>query len=363
MKNHNVLLIEPVSKTPYPPLGLMRISSMLKSKYNNINIKAYSEKDEPSILDNPDEIYVTSLFTWDLKKVCESINYLKYKFPSADIKVGGVSASLLPSVIQSATGITPHKGILEEAELYAPDYSLTFGRKLNTSISFTSKGCKRKCKFCCVTTLEPKFKVREHWINDINPDFNMITFWDNNWLASPNIGNDVEILERLGKKVDFNQGLDARFYTKKKAELLSRVHIDPLRFAFDNIEDEADIVKAITLAKQYTKSEIRVYVLYNYTDSPDNFFHRINVLNKLGVLSFPMEYRSNTESIKKYPNQYWDSYLLRALKLSLMFYYRKGMITQKRDSFTTIYGNNAEEFKRKLYDIYEYDLNLRRKNA
>lgn len=40
----NFLLVEPIAKTPYPPLGLLKISSMLKDKYQGcIPLLPYEE--------------------------------------------------------------------------------------------------------------------------------------------------------------------------------------------------------------------------------------------------------------------------------------------------------------------------------
>ena len=41
-----------------------------------------------------------------------------------------------------------------------------------------------------------------------------------------------------------------------------------------------------------------------------------------------------------------------------MFFYTKGMITKKRESFVSIYGENDKEFKEKLYSIYQHDRQL-----
>jgi hypothetical protein len=73
-----------------------------------------------------------------------------------------------------------------------------------------------------------------------------------------------------------------------------------------------------------------------------------------------MEYRRLIPSQTKFPGPHWNTALLRALKLSLIFYYRKGMITESRDSFLSIYGKTAKQFVSKLYEIYEYDKKLRR---
>lgn len=354
------LLVEPIAKTPYPPLGLMKISTMLKRHYRSCTVFHQVGNGIPIALNNPREIYITSLFTWDLDKVINSIKFYQRRFPSTEIRVGGIAASLRPEYIYSETGVSPHIGLLKEAENCPPDYSMTFERKVRTSISFTSRGCVRKCKFCNVNTLEPKFFIKNNWEQDISADMPAITFWDNNWLASPNFESDCEKISKIGKRVDFNQGLDARLYDDDKATILSKINLDPIRFAFDDIAYESHILSAIRLAKKYSNKEIRVYVLYNFMDTPEDFFYRINLLNKEKVLAFPMEYRNPTEGKVKFPGPHWNTALLRALKLSLLFYYRKGMITESRDSFESIYGKNPKQFIAKLYEIYKYDKSLRK---
>lgn len=362
-RNKQFLLVEPVAKTPYPPLGLMKISSMLKDMHPGCSVFSQVGNDIPHGLTKPEQIYITTLFTWDLQRVINSIKYYKRQFPDADINVGGIAASLLPEEIKNATGIEPHQGLLEPAESYSPDYSLTFDRKHRTSISYTTRGCIRKCKFCNVNKLEPQFLVKNDWERDIDLSLPQITFWDNNWLASPNFKSDAKRLAELNKKVDFNQGLDARLYTSSVAKLLSKINIDPIRFAFDDISYEKSVLKAIEIAKKHTSREISVYVLYNFNDTPDEFYYKIDLLNRMKVLVFPMGYREPISLQRVLPGKHWNTYLLRALKLTLLFYYRRGMITGSRDSFLSMYGNNSEEFKSKLYQVFEYDKQIKRKTS
>ena len=357
------LLVEPLAKTPYPPLGLMKISTMLKHRNSDCKVFEQVGVGIPKGLTNPREIFITSLFTWDLDKVVESIKYYQRIFTKAKISVGGIAATLNPKYIHNNTGINPHIGLFTDAEYFSPDYSLSFQRKIKSSMTFTSRGCIRKCKFCTVPILEPDYFIKENWENDISIELPAITFWDNNWLASPNFEKDCQKLEKLGKRVDFNQGLDARLYDENKAKLLSKFNLNPIRFAFDHISYEKHIVNAIRLAKKYSTKEIRVYVLYNFNDSPEDFYYRINLLNKEKVLAFPMEYREPTEVKTRFPASNWNTYILRALRLSLNFYYRKGMITDKRDSFKAIYGENPKEFISKLYTIYEYDKTLNKSRS
>ena len=280
-------------------------------------------------------------------------------YPQAEIKVGGIMATLLPNYIKEKTGISPNEGLLSGAEDCRPDYTLF--PELRCSITFTTRGCKRACKFCAVRLHEPSFFVKENWENDIDLTKNLIIFWDNNWFFSQNFFRDIEKLKKLNKPFDFNQGLDCRLFDPEKAELLSQTRIRLLRFAFDDCSEEGYIQNAIKLAQKYGFKDIRVYVLYNSpdeNDTPEYFFYRINEVNKLGALSYPMRFRPLNSTQGIYVSPKWNPVLLRGLKLTLMFYYTKGMITRNREAFIQIYGNNEKQFKEKLYNIYQYDRQL-----
>ena len=368
----NILLVEPAYKNPYPPLGLMKISTWHKKKKDDVQLI----KDGPhsvtldhferkqrcykKLKDHYDIIYITSLFTYQAQYVIESIKYYKNRFPNARIRVGGIMATLMPEYIREKTGIEPHVGLLRGAENCSPDYS--WFPNLPCSITFATRGCRRRCPFCAVRKHEPKFIVKENWVDDIDITKTGIIFWDNNWLASPNFEKDVKRLMKFRKigvtQIDFNQGLDCRLIDEDKVKLLSQIKIKPLRFAFDNSSEDGYIQKAIKLALEHGFRDIRVYVLYNFEDdhdTPEYFYYRINEINRLGALAYPMRYRPLNDINGQYVSDKWDKKLLRALKLSLMFWYTKGMITKSRKAFEHIYGNNASEFKAKLYKIYQDD--------
>ncbi|MBM3239541.1 hypothetical protein FJZ31_24885 [Candidatus Poribacteria bacterium] len=370
----NILLVEPAYKTIYPPLGLMKISTWHKNKGDAVQLI----KDTPhspeiddferrkkcyrKLKDHYDIIYITSLFTYQAGYVVKSVEYYQNRFPDAQIKVGGIMATLMPEYIKGKTGIEPHIGLLRGAENCPPDYS--WYPNLPYSISFTTRGCPRDCPFCSVKTHEPKFKVKEDWPKDIDITKKSIIFWDNNWLVSPNFEQDIKRLIEFRKigitQIDFNQGLDCRLFNEDKAKLLSQIKIKPLRFAFDNCSEDEHIQKAIKLAQKhgFKARDISVYVLYNFeddNDTPEYFYYRINEINKLGALAYPMRYRPIDNANGQFYSDKWGKELLRALKLSLTFYYTKGMITKNREAFKDIYGSNASEFKDKLYKIYEKD--------
>jgi hypothetical protein len=367
-----VLLVEPSYynySNPHPPLGLMRISTWHKDKGDQVDFLKenppanYYGYSPPNLKDHYDIVYITTLFTYHLPDVVKSIKHYQRAYPNAEIKVGGIAATLLPSLIRDETGISPHVGLLNEVEECPPDYSLF--PSLTFSITTTTRGCVRKCEFCAVRLIEPKFFVREGWENDINPKSKKIVFWDNNWLSSPNFSKDIEKLKKLGKKVDFNQAVDCRLFTEEKAKLISQIRIDPLRFAFDSPRQDGYIQNAVKLARKYGfNSNIMVYVLYNSEetyDTPEYFYYRVNELNKLGTDIYPMRYRPIDNMKRHIVSPQWNQHTLRGVKLITTFYYSKGVIRRSRKAFLKIFGENQEEFKYKMEQIYVRDRELEKK--
>lgn len=365
--NKQILLVEPEYKTMFPSLGLMRISSWHKSKGDKVDfikhnaILEYFGHSPTNLKKYYDKIYITSLFTYNFPEVIKAIKFYQGKYPDAKIDVGGVLATLLPDLIKKETGIMPHVGLLHKVEKFPPDYSLF--PAFPYSITFTSKGCIRKCKFCVVRFLEPKFFVRD-WEKDINPKSKKIIFWDNNWLASPNFYKDIEKIKKIGKLVDFNQGIDCRLFDEEKAKLISEIKLDPLRFAFDSPAQEGYIQNAINLARKYGfKSNIMIYLIFNTGesyDTPEYFYYRINELNKLGVDIYPMRYRPINNIQLHVISPQWNKVLLRAIKLVTTFYYGRGIIRRNRKAFLRIFGKNSDEFKYKMQKIYNYDKKVER---
>ena len=363
-----ILLVEPGYKSFYPALGLMRISTWHKRAGDEVHFV----KENPSsdyfgyvpfkLKRRYEVIYISSLFTYHHAQVIACIRKYQLLYPPAEIKVGGILATLLPHLIKRETGITPHVGLLSEAEECPPDYS--FFPKLKYSITFTTRGCFRKCKYCVVPKIEPRFFVREDWERDIDPRHEKIIFWDNNWLYSPNFYEDVRKLKEIGKPYDFNQGLDCRLFDEKKAKLLRQTRIQPLRFAFDSPSHDGYIQEAIRTGKKYGFSDIRVYVLYNAEeeyDTPEYFYNRISELNKLGAAVYPMRYRPINSVHPHWTSPHWDRDVLRGLKLIMVFFYKGGILKKGRGGFLKMFGRGPEEFERKMRKINAYDRALWRK--
>lgn len=162
-----------------------------------------------------------------------------------------------------------------------PDYSLY---NLNYSLGFTTRGCIRKCKFCIVP--EKEGKIREHAEVEefLNPKSNIIVLLDNNFLALPSHIKKLQLFINKGRVMDFNQGLDARLINKENAKLLAKIkHKETIRFAWDNIKDEAEIIRGLELVNRagIRPRNITVYVLIGFDTTFEEDLYRIQRLRDI----------------------------------------------------------------------------------
>lgn len=93
---------------------------------------------------------------------------------------------------------------------------------------------------------------------------------------------DVKFKKRLGRLrfVDFNQGVDARLFSRRIVKLLAEIPVRPLRIAFDNIRTELEYTKALTMSEEYGMKDFSNYLLYNFTDKPEELYHSCSLCLK-----------------------------------------------------------------------------------
>jgi len=302
------------------PVALLKLGAWAKSRGDDCSLLSNTLPKKGEF----GEIWMTTRFTYDIPFAVGMGK--KAKSLVDRVWVGGISASLLPEHFEE-NGLEVFRGLHPEAEQFFPDYSL-LKKPPSYSISHTSRGCVRKCKFCMVRILEPDFKNSAKWWEGLHPNVKKIQFFDNNWLAKPidDFREDVKIFRRLVAEdkitsIDFNQALDARLLTEEKADLMEGLPIRPMRFAFDNMQTDGYYQKAVQMMKDRGFTRFTSYVLYNYKDTPEDFYYRLRegvLLSEVRddgnktVASFPMQYSPIMKWNRNFVGEYWSPKMLTA---------------------------------------------------
>ncbi len=330
MASKNILLIEPGYKNKYPPLGLMKIAQYHGPNGKGDNVKFIKGEDR-TVLDSCwDRVYVTTLFSFEWKRISESIDFAIEASGGqpCNVFVGGIAASLMHQAFVDEArwrGVRFIKGLLKyapavslqlnafEEELYSddttgypieeliPDYSILNQIKdkytypvQDAYFGYASRGCVRKCSFCGVPKLEgdlyeaPSLAQLVHGIEKLYGTKKDLVLMDNNVVASPRFKEIIAEIRGLGftprvklkrgripvlRRVDFNQGVDARILCKDRMFLreLASICIKPLRIAFDHIGLRKPYETSIRFAHDAGLDDLSNYMLYNFHDSPAAF--------------------------------------------------------------------------------------------
>jgi hypothetical protein len=206
-------------------------------------------------------------------------------------------------------------------------------------------------------------------IDDLYGEKTHLVLFDNNILYSKKFEKIIDDIVELGfhagakisyknkggqttfkqRHVDFNQGTDARLMRKRNIKLLAKIAIHPLRIAFDNIRLKKRYVESVILAAENGIKHLSNYILYNYKDTPDEFWQRLRInidLNKkygLKIYSFPMKYIPLNAKDRSYVDEpRWNWQFIRNVQRILNVV--KGSVMPGEDFFYRAFGENVKEF-------------------
>ena len=181
----------------------------------------------------------------------------------------------------------------DEVEHIYPDYSI-YGIE-DEAYGFTTRGCPRGCSFCHVAAKEGKCSrkvanVDEFWKGQKNIILN-----DPNILACPEHKDLLVQLADTEATVEFNQGLDIRLINNDNLELLQRVKLNHIHFAFDRWQDKDVIEPRLRAFKEATgydrsRGKVMVYILVNYDTTIEQDIYRIQLCRELNFAPYPMIY-------------------------------------------------------------------------
>ena len=191
-------------------------------------------------------------------------------------------------------------------EEYVPDYSIldeidyTYPVR-DAYFGYASRGCVRKCAFCGVPKLEgdqrempPLTQLIEGVAKAFGPKKDLVLM-DNNITASRRYGEVIAEIRDLGftpgarlhrrgnrpvkRRVDFNQGVDARILVKSPMYLreMATICISPLRIAFDHLGLRRVYERAVRMAANNSIVRLSNYMLYNFMDTPSDLYGRMRL--------------------------------------------------------------------------------------
>ena len=201
---------------------------------------------------------------------------------------------------------------------------------------------------------------------------------DNNIVASPRFKEVIAEIRDLGftpnaklkrgriavqRRVDFNQGVDARILCKDKIFLkeLSSICIKPLRIAFDHIGVRKQYETAIRFSHEFGLNELSNYMLYNFHDSPTDLYQRmmlnIELNEELGIriFSFPMRYQPTDMKERTFVGEKWNRYYLRSMQIILQATH--GIVSGAPEFFKRAFGGTATAFENLLIKPHKFIFN------
>ena len=209
-------------------------------------------------------VYVSCTFTWDKKKAVDLARAWAMHF--RNVQIGG------PAFGDHGGEFVP-------------------GRFIKAGVTFTSRGCPKRCPWCMVPQREGKLRELKIQKGNIVQDNNLLA------CSRGHIEAVFEMLRQQKKSAVFSGGLDIDFMQPWHIELLKSIRIakSGLWVACDRAEDLPRLDKAADLLGDFDIEKKRCYVLVEMNGETQKQAKArcIAVLRK-GFLPFAQLFRSET---------------------------------------------------------------------
>lgn len=208
-----------------------------------------------------------------------------------EVKKGGTGYCINVKNGREVFDNSKNSSLPREIEHIYPDYALYPQYKY--AVGFLTRGCPRNCGFCVVGEKEGLCSKQDADLNEFWRGQKEIKLLDPNILACENNESLLKQLAESKARVDFTQGIDIRLTNPDNIELLNKIKVTMLHFAWDN--PKQDLTKYFRRFSEHTKIKSDrnkvVYVLTNYNSTLEEDLYRIYKLRELGYSPYVMIYQ------------------------------------------------------------------------
>lgn len=241
-----------VDSTNYPNLPLMKLSAWHKKQGDQV--EWYDTWN--GYFSTYDIVYLSKVFSF-------TDDYNKPIY-SKEIHRGGTGYCITNVDGKEIFHKEKNIELPEKIEHIYPDYSIYPEMTKETAYGFLTRGCPRGCSFCIVKDKEGLCSrkvadLSEFWNGQKN-----IELLDPNLLACKDWKELLQQLIDSKAKVNFNQGLDIRMMNEEKANMLSKIPIKAIHFAWDRYEDKDLIQPKFKIFREKSKvnpHDLQVYCI------------------------------------------------------------------------------------------------------
>lgn len=238
------LLVEPrISRTwgkKNQFVGLLKLGNWLQSTGHEVAYVRFPNTPPWQ----PDEIFVTSLFTYNYEQVWDAVASYKFLYPNSKVTLGGIYATLCPEHAKGSGADEIFVGQHPEAKCYPTDPRL-LPEEAKFAYIFTSEGCNHACTFCAARLIHgPGIKQYEvAWVMDEirflhSIGIREIHLGDDNLLFNHEGHIDLicEEIIKSGLKMEFKVtgGMVAKDFSRETAHLMKRAGFSIVSFGFES---------------------------------------------------------------------------------------------------------------------------------